>query len=686
MDITEFTDRYHLLLNPQQLRAVEQTDGHTLLLAVPGSGKTTVMIARLGYLIFGRAVFPGSVLNLSYNVAAVSDLRQRFEHIFGSGNAETPVFRTINGFCACVLIDYARLTGKKLFHLMSGANESDRFLRHVFCDLTGTSPSDLQLRELQKNLSYARNRMLSPADIEKINFDTIDISTLLHAYTKQKIARRVMDYDDQLEYAYRILKSHPELCARYQRQFPYIQVDEAQDISLIQHEIIHLLARTGSLMMVGDEDQSIYGFRAADPNALFSFTDRYPGATVLALEDNYRSTPEIVRAANWLIRRNVNRHPKQMHTAQSAGPAPQRIRVSGRIAQYPLLESRIASSKERTAILYRNNESALPLIDLLTAHGIPFFCREHDVSYLNHFRITDICAMLRFARHPNDETLFRNEYHKIGLPIPRAAMEQALLLHRKTPDKSLLSVLIDAELCSDPVTVRLRTEQRIFMRIARMKTYDALNALKNDTRFGETFSAQNEIRLDTLLAIAAHNPDPERFLTRLDELRTQIRNGIGDVHASTVLSTIHSAKGLEFDRVILMDAYDGILPAAGSPFGNLQTRTQQMEEERRLFYVAITRARRELIILEYGNGKEILPARFVSEMFCDPAEDHTPADPFTYRPGDRITHRKFGDGVIVRRAQSTAEIRFDRIPGIRRFDLSACVRSGIIRPKLIPTE
>lgn len=673
MDFAAFSARYGLRLNESQQAAARRIQGHTLLLAVPGSGKTAVIVARAGYLIGGCGVAPGSILTMSYGVAAVQDLRNRFSAQFGAA-FPAPAFRTVHGFCTTVLADYARLTGKTLFHLMSAPGEIARFMDQVFLELTGVHMTEIQMHEMQRAMSFAHNRMLTDAEIGRIPapFDPL---RFFSAYTEKKIAHRVMDYDDLLVYAFRALSAHPNLRAGYQRRFPHIQIDEAQDISLLQHKIIAAVAQPGNLLMVGDEDQSIYGFRAADPAFLISFPAHYPDARVMTLEQNYRSTPEIVRAAANVIARNRTRHPKHMFTALPSGPAPQRICVPDRIGQYARLESLAVSAKGTTAILYRNNDSALPIIDLFTAHGIPFFCREHDTSYFDLPKIADICDVLRFAHAMADEALFRKVYYKLGVRIPRTAMEQTIRLHAKNPQKDLPTVMMEAELLDETETVRLRTQYRLLKRIARMKTFDAIVGIRRDTQFGKRFSAYSDARLEPLLALAAQNPDPQQFCDRLHMLRTQVVQGTGNTDASITLSTIHSAKGQEFDRVILIDAYEGVLPAALPPEEALQSTAQQTEEERRLFYVGVTRARRELLVFLYGNGKNRVPAPFVAELFRDPSTDPPPEDAF--RPGVRIVHRRFGAGTITQRKKQTLYVRFDA-SSAKTLDVRVCLAAGLL--------
>lgn len=686
MNVDVFLRQYGLALNPQQQKAVECTEGQTLLLAVPGSGKTTVIVARLGYLIFGCGVKPAQILTLSYNVSAVADLKQRFAAQFEFAAEQAPEFRTINGFCAQVLLAYCRMTGGTPFRLMDTEGESTRLLRQTFRELTDTFPSDLQLRELQRALSYARNRILKESEITELRTDTVEVSALLQAYTAKKTKLHVMDYDDQLEFAYRALKKYPELLARYRRQFRYIQVDEAQDASLLQHEIIRLLVdKNTSLLMVGDEDQSIYGFRAAYPDALFSFRTYYPNGELLTLEQNYRSTGAIVNAANRLIRFNRNRHEKHMFTERVQGEAVQRILLRSRAAQYKWLADLAAGCRTQTAVLFRNNDSALPLIDLLTARGIPFFCREHDALYLSQPIIFALCDGLRFALNPCDEDLFRSLYYKFGLPISRAMMEDTVALHRSAPHTPLLLLLADHALAPDAVCARIRTLQRHLARAARMNTYDALQLLRSDTALGGDNERHviDPLRFDALMALAAQNPEPKRFLNRLDELHAIITQGCGTPNALFVLSTIHSAKGLEYDRVILMDVWDGILPSADRDERGRITAAERLEEERRLFYVGVTRARDRLALLEYGAKADDLRApRFLRELFglVEPSVSEIVPKPVDvpYPPNTRVRHRLFGCGTVLDCNRTVVTVLFDTPRCERRLDLAICRKDGLL--------
>ena len=304
MTYEEFKRQYPIPLNRQQEEAVRQTEGPVLLLAVPGSGKTTVLVTRLGYMLCCKGVRPEQVLTVTYTVAATKDMKARFVSFFGEERGDKLTFRTINGLCAVVIGYYARQKGTEPFALL----DDERQLNSVIRDLlarTGTAfPSDLQVKAARTNITYCKNMMLTEAEIHAHKVDGMDFPRIYFEYQDYLLRSRRMDYDDQMVFTYRIFRRYPDILAHFQRRWPYICVDEAQ--------------ASGSIFMVGDEDQSIYGFRAAWPQALLAFEQFFPGAKVLKLETNYRSSRAIVEKADAFIRRNQSRRPKRITAASTA--------------------------------------------------------------------------------------------------------------------------------------------------------------------------------------------------------------------------------------------------------------------------------------------------------------------------------------------------------------------------------
>ena len=319
------------------------------------------------------------ILTVTYTVAATKDMKARYAGCFGEEHADKLTFRTINGLCAVVIGTYARQKGTEAFALL----DDERQVKSVLRDLltrTGTAfPSDQQVSDARTHITYCKNMMLAESEIHAHKVDGMDFPRVYFEYQDYLLRSRRMDYDDQMVFTYRIFRQYPDILAYFQRRWPYICVDEAQDTSKIQHAILRLLASgSGNIFMVGDEDQSIYGFRAAWPQALLEFEQVFPGAKVLKLETNYRSTRTIVEKADAFIRRNQSRRPKKMRTENQQGSPIRRIMLEDYNRQYNYLMKVAENCTESTAVLYRNNDSALPLIDLLEQKGVPYACRQRE--------------------------------------------------------------------------------------------------------------------------------------------------------------------------------------------------------------------------------------------------------------------------------------------------------------------
>ena len=316
MDKAIFETAHLAALNDQQRAAVEAVNGPVLLLAVPGSGKTTVLITRLGYMTEVCGIAPEAILTMTYTVAATRELRARFTARFPELAGQTPEFRTINGLSSKIIEACGRQRGPA-FALQENAGELAALVGRIYQALNGDYPTDSTIREVRTAITYCKNMMLSADEIAAQDFGLPRFSELYAHYCAALREARQMDYDDQMAYALAILRKQPEILAEFQARYPYLCVDESQDTSRVQHAIIELLAKkTGNLFMVGDEDQSIYGFRAAYPEALLRFSSVWPGAKTLLLEDNYRSTPEILRLAGAFIEGNRDRYPKTIRATR----------------------------------------------------------------------------------------------------------------------------------------------------------------------------------------------------------------------------------------------------------------------------------------------------------------------------------------------------------------------------------
>ena len=608
-----FIKQYAAGLNPQQLAAVQAVHGPVLLLAVPGSGKTTVLVTRLGYMVLCCDVPPAQILTMTYTVAATHEMRGRFAARFGAELAGQMTFRTINGLSAVILQYYSRVYGRRQPELLTNEGDITRMLTDIWQQVNREFPTESTLKELRTAITYIKNMALADEEIEGLETDLANLPELYRRYQAALKRAGQMDYDDQMVFALQILRAAPPVLAYFQQRYKYFCVDESQDTSKIQHEIIRLLAgRSLNLFMVGDEDQSIYGFRAAYPQALMDFEQVYPGAQVLLMEENYRSSEEIVAAANAFVARSRYRRPKTLRATQGAQCPIEIRRITRREEQIDWLFKEARRGGGETAVLFRNNESALPLVDLCERRGVPYRFKKADLTFFTHKIVLDAVDFLRFAYEPANGERFLRLYYKFGLALSRQRALAACGASARTGRPILEELIRDSE-----TKTRMRESlgdiYAAFKRIPQLNAADALDAVRHGCGYGAYL---NQKRIDTgklaiLEMLAEQEPNALRLLDRLEELRMLIA-AKADVNSDVpfVLSTIHSSKGLEYDRVVLLDAFDGVLPAKPEICCRTPEDTRQYEEDRRLFYVAMTRARHKLVLFDCKT----MPSVFVQEV------------------------------------------------------------------------
>lgn len=692
MDYNAFQAKFHLSLTGQQGQAVQRTEGPVLLLAVPGSGKTTVLLARLGYLVFCREVEPQNILTVTYTVAATADLRHRCAALFGEELAGFLEFRTINGLCARMIRRYEQVTGRQAFELLSDEGEITRLLRELWVAQTRQFPSESDLKELRTQITYCKNQMLREEEMASIHLESgAEFLPLYRRYQEHLLRTRKMDYDDQMVYALRILRSCPPVLDFFQRRYHYLCVDEAQDTSKIQHAILRLLAREHrNLFLVGDEDQSIYGFRAAWPQALLEFDQVYPDAAVLFLEENFRSTPAIVGPADAFIRRNQARRDKHMFTRNPDGPPIRHTVLRDCRNQYRYLLEVAKNCTEETAVLYRNHASAVPLIDLLEQEGVPYRCRAGDGVFFSHATVRDITDAIRLAFDPSDGERFQRLYYKLGCPLKKERVQAVLRRHAQQPEENVLSLLLDSPGLEPWAAGKVKALRTHLTHLLEGNSFQAVNRIVNYMGYGEflTNRGMDTSRLHPLLALANQTPELEGFLRRLEELEEIVaRGGTGDTDCPFLLSTIHASKGLEYEKVILIDVQDGLFPCIAEPApGQRLSEEDQatLEEERRLFYVGLTRAKRQLEVLtctrEYGKPAPPVSS-FVTAVVSPAApmaeERLVPGRLEQYQPGTRVVHRRFGPGTILQLQGPYVLLALDG-GECRKFDLEACLKKGLM--------
>ena len=595
MTYETFKSQYQIQLNAQQEEAVQSVDGCTLLLAVPGSGKTTVLVTRLGYMVLGCGIVPESILTMTYTVSATKDMRSRFTAIFGEELAQHLEFRTINGVSARIIRTYERQLNRQAFDLISDEKELSKLIGNIYRKILKDFPTESEIKSVRTLITYTKNQMLSHDEIEALTEVLPGFPGIYREYNRILKEQCKMDYDDQMVYAYQILRQFPQILKLFQNHYQYICVDEAQDTSKIQHKLIELLVgSSGHLFMVGDEDQSIYGFRAAYPEALLEFEHTYPHAKILLMEQNYRSTKQIVSTADQFIQQNESRHPKHMYAVRGTGREVQELSVYNRKGQYSYLLAAAKSCDRETAVLYRENDCAIPLIDLLERQGIPYRCRQMDGTFFTHRITQDVSDIIRFSQDQTNGDIFLRIYYKFCAGITKIAAESAV--KRSDGTVPLFDLLCSDTTLSEWTHSKCKALKTHLINMQNESADKAVYRISHFMGYGEYLQTRkaDTNRLQILEALGAQEPEPAHLLMRLEDLQTILTQKTSPENCNFILSTVHSSKGLEYDRVILMDIIDGISPKTGDDV--------DLDEERRIFYVAMTRAINELSVFTFKNS------------------------------------------------------------------------------------
>lgn len=629
MEWQEFERKFPQKLNKQQKEAVQSVEGPVLLLAVPGSGKTTVLVTRLGYMIYAKGIAPEKILTVTYTVAATEDMAARFASLFGADMADRLTFKTINGICAGIIHTYGRKTGRTPFALLNDEKVIADTLAKIYQKTERTYATESDLQTVRTLITYIKNSLLTEAEIRELD-KTADmkISAIYKEYNTWLREQKLMDYDDQMVYAYTMLQRFPELLSLYQDKFPYLCVDEAQDTSKIQHAIIALLSsRTENLFMVGDEDQSIYGFRAAYPEALLSFEKNHPGAKVLLMEENFRSGAGIVKAADTFIQKNTLRHKKHMRAIKDGEEVVKEIAVKTRDDQYRYLAAvaencaaaqadSVTGASHTVAVLYRDHECALPLIDLLERKEIPYRMRNAEISFFTHRTVLDVLNIMKLAMHPKDAETFLQVYYKINTYIRK---EDALQIARisETQDISVWNAAVRYHGLSDYTMSSVQNTRMHMQQLLTERGDKAVKRILYYMGYQEYLErcGLKADKIEILRILGSREDSMAGLLQRLRELQDILTRKETNYSCNFILSTIHASKGLEYDTVYLMDVTDGILPAQmlKNPEKASREERETYEEERRLFYVGATRAKSELYVFTTGK-----PHSFCKELLSHP--------------------------------------------------------------------
>ena len=609
---TEFCKRYNVTLNKQQERAVQAVEGSNLLLAVPGSGKTTVLVTRLGHMILNKGIDPKSILAITFNKKAAEEMKQRFIDKFGASLGKQIRFSTINALCYSIYCRQCQNSGVPERKVIED-RELKRVLASVLSKYSGY-PSEDEVLEFETVIGYIKNMMLTDSDLLALNESYPKIREMFNEYQQNLGSSWKMDLNDQMIFALDILKNDMSVLNAFTSRYKYISVDEAQDTSKIQHAIIKLISGGNNLFMVGDEDQSIYGFRGAYPKALLNFRYDYINPFIMRMERNYRSTEQIVEKAQLFISKNKGRYEKNMIAERGQGEAVRLIPVKDREEQYSFLLNVAKSNTRETAFVYRDNESAVVLVDLFLRNGIPFRLKSPVMNFFGASVILDITSYLKLAVNDHDYESLKRVCNKGILYLKKKQLNHAVSDCKQYGMSVFDALERQMNYVKSEYKDRAGDFKSTIQDLASLSPLRALDCLLYSGY--ESYMERNHYdlgKVELLKMLAQREDTIQSFLTRLQFLEAQIQNGFDTKSTNPViLTTIHSSKGLEYDAVYMVDVYDGRFPSSRpNAFSKSKDNADGEQEERRLFYVGITRAKYSLNLFTIAERQ----SSFVEELF-----------------------------------------------------------------------
>lgn len=612
-------------LNRGQDEAIKHGNGPCMVLAPPGSGKTLIVTERTRYLIEESGVRPDQILVITFTRYAAREMKERFERLTAGKNYPV-TFGTFHSiFYGILKCAY----GIGANNLMS-EKESSVLLQEVLDQTDIESTPEVEdeeelVRELLREVGMVKNGLCHLKDFHSKYLTQDEFAEVFRSYEHQKKELKKFDFDDMLVQCYALFRKKPEILQGWQKRFQYILIDEFQDINRVQYEVIRMLAAPRyNLFVVGDDDQSIYGFRGAKPELMLYMKQEFPSLRTISLTVNYRSTEFITGAAARVILHNDTRFYKRVQSFRGRG---QNVHVQEVLdeqeeAQYVTEEIQKKLDQGikpgEIAVLFRAAVQARMISEILSEHRIPFEMRDYVTNFYRHFIVKDMMAYLQLAAGKRDRSLFLTICNRPLRYLARNSMENRQVnfedLRKFYCDKDWMLDIID----QFDVDVRM---------MKNMAPYAAIQYIRKKIGYDDflkEYAEKHQISWKQLKDVMAELEERSKnfksydeweihiakYTQELEEQQAKARKIKGERENKVQLMTIHSAKGLEFEDVFVIHANEGEIPHQKAE------KKDEIEEERRLFYVALTRAKNNLCIsyITQKNGNSIKPSRFVEEL------------------------------------------------------------------------
>ena len=656
-----------------QWNAIRHHSGPCLVLAGPGSGKTLVITNRTRYLIEHYGINPSNILVITFTKAAAKEMQERFEGLM-EGQRPPVSFGTFHAVFFKILKYAYNYSAENILR----EDEKYRMIREL------TEQEELDIEDINEFVSSIIG------EISAVKGDMIDISHYYSCNCSDEAFRRIyrkyddrlrksnkVDFDDMLVMCYELLRARKDILAAWQNKYRYILIDEFQDINRVQFEIMKLLALPeNNLFVVGDDDQSIYRFRGARPEIMLNFEKEYPGTIQVVLNENYRSSGNIVTASLRLVQNNKNRFRKVIKPVAGKGfpviyrKFPTQTEENQQIVEE--IKSYIESGGQYSdiAILFRTNIGPRFLVDKLMEYNLPFHMKDAMPNLYEHFIAKNLFAYINIACGSRK----RSDYLQIINRPKRYISREAL-----SAEELSISMLKEFYSDKDWMIERLERLEYDLTLISRMTPYAAITYIRQGIGYDGYLGEYAEYRrmkpeeLTEVINEIAEAAKPYRtfsdWYTHIQEYSEELirQARISQRQPNAVeLATMHSSKGLEYDTVFIIDAVEGVTPHAKAVL------EEDLEEERRMFYVAVTRAKRRLYIYstEERFNKPVSVSRFAAEMQID-LEGIT--------VGGAVVHKKYGEGIIRRMEEGKIVIYFGKLRKELVFDMKYAFSNNIIQ-------
>ncbi|MDO5689266.1 MAG: 3'-5' exonuclease [Tissierellia bacterium] len=696
-------------LNNRQLEAVEYTEGPMLVLAGAGSGKTRVLTTKIAYLIEKLGVYSGNILAITFTNKAAKEMKQRVGALLGS-TVDGMWIGTFHAISVRILRMGAEKIGYSKNFTIYDRDDQKSLLKEIYGEMQ-LKDADLKYSGVISAISDAKNKEVTPEEYWEVYGNdqwATRIGAIYQRYERKKAEYNAFDFDDLIIKAIELLKKDPQTLDYYQRKFKYIFVDEYQDTNRSQYELVQLLSGFHkNLCVVGDTDQSIYGWRGADIHNILDFERDYPGAKTVLLEENYRSTQSILDAANRVIRNNEERREKNLWTDNDKGERPWYKQMDAEDAEGRSVVEWIdhlvyhGQRLSDMAILYRANSQSRQFEEALVRGGIPYVV-VGGLKFYDRKEIKDLLAYLRIVINPEDNISLKRIINEPRRGIGAASIDK---LEREAEDLGLsIYPYIKAHRNQLPVTGKADKGVQSFIALieAAEGKLEKFGLVEGVSKIVESTGIPQELRMDGSVESRSRLENIESFISSIgaylqDHPDADLEDYLAsvslmadvdktsDVKSGVQLMTVHAAKGLEFDVVFLTGLEEGLFP---SKFALDEGR---LEEERRLFYVAVTRARKKLYLTAtslrrvYGELIQSKPSRFIEELedtiepvfeakkvdyslqtdwkrgeppvgdtgrylkysLQDRKENIKRVQKDAYKIGDKVKHKAFGIGVVL---------------------------------------